>query len=996
MSTSEIASLHDTILALWREGRYAEALAPAQRVTELSRRLLGETHPEHALALNNLGRVHHELGNFAAAEPLFQQALAIWRAVQGEQHPDVATVLNNLGSLRQAQGDLAGAEQLLRQSLAIRRAILPEHHPDTASSLNNLALLYQASGNYAAAEPYFRETLESFRAGGATAHPYYASALSNLGGLYRHMGNYAAAEPLLQEALCLRRATLGDRHPDLVPSLTHLAILYCETGHYEAAEALHQEAIALLRACVGDNHPDTATVLHNLATVYYYRGAFARAEPLLRQALAIRRRFLGDHHPEVGMTLGGLAGVAYGQGDLATALQLSQQAVALWRTALGPDHPYVGAALFNLATLALALEKYAEAEPLYREALRIKRASWGEHHPHVIYSLIGVARVCINTGRPREALEALREAAAIDDRTLGQVFSIGSETQRAAVVERIRTNLNEFLALVHFALHDMPEAVAAVCDLVLRRKALGAEALAAQRDAVLGGKYPHLEPQLRELARLRMQIAERTLAGPGPEGPQAHQRQLREETACRDRLEAELARQVPEMNLAQQLRAADRHAVAAALPAGSVLVEFIRFDLCDPRAPTLDGSPRTAPARYAAFVLPAGQPDGVRMIDLGDADALDRQIADLRTRIVREAEEAADRDLVRRQREDSVAPSRTRFGLSVRRVVFDRLLPALGGRTRLLLAPDGDLTRLPWEVLPADGGGRLLDRYPISYLGTGRDVLRFRAASTGNPAPPLIIADPDFDLAAHGSSSGAPAPRARDLDSARYQFGPLPGSRLEGEQIGRLLGVAPWLGAEALEGRLKQQCHSPRILHLATHGFFLENQARAPVAAARDLLPLQPGAEARLAGPLPENPLVRAGLALAGANTWLRKGPPPAEAEDGLLTAEDVSGLDLLATELVVLSACETGLGEVRTGEGVFGLRRAFVLAGARTLLMSLWKVPDQQTQELMTDFYRRILAGEPRAEALRQAQRALQAKVPDPYYWGAFICQGDPGPLSR
>jgi CHAT domain-containing protein len=154
------------------------------------------------------------------------------------------------------------------------------------------------------------------------------------------------------------------------------------------------------------------------------------------------------------------------------------------------------------------------------------------------------------------------------------------------------------------------------------------------------------------------------------------------------------------------------------------------------------------------------------------------------------------------------------------------------------------------------------------------------------------------------------------------------------------------------------------------------------------------GGWGRLSGPGLENPLLRSGLALAGANTWLKKGELPAEAEDGILTAEDVSGLDLLATELVVLSACETGLGEIHFGEGVFGLRRAFVLAGAKTLVMSLWKVPDEQTRELMEDFYRRILAGQPRAEALCEAQLEMKKKYPDPFFWGAFICQGNPGPL--
>jgi len=155
-------------------------------------------------------------------------------------------------------------------------------------------------------------------------------------------------------------------------------------------------------------------------------------------------------------------------------------------------------------------------------------------------------------------------------------------------------------------------------------------------------------------------------------------------------------------------------------------------------------------------------------------------------------------------------------------------------------------------------------------------------------------------------------------------------------------------------------------------------------------------ATAQSFGAMPENPLLRSGLILAGANTWHATKRPLPEAEDGFLMAEDVAGLDLLDTELVVLSACDTGLGEIRTGEGVYGLQRAFLTAGAKTLIMSLWKVPDDQTQELMVDFYRRLLTGEGKAEALRNAQLAMKVNYPDPYYWGAFVCLGEPGPINR
>jgi CHAT domain-containing protein len=310
-------------------------------------------------------------------------------------------------------------------------------------------------------------------------------------------------------------------------------------------------------------------------------------------------------------------------------------------------------------------------------------------------------------------------------------------------------------------------------------------------------------------------------------------------------------------------------------------------------------------------------------------------------------------------------------------MVFDQLKSALNGCRRLFLAPDSNLTRLPFEVLPFEEERYLIDAsYQFSYLGVGRDVLRFGLVNPGHSTSPIVAADPDYDLGGDqvsGFSAGKP-------------FRRLGGTFQEGKDVAALLSIEPVLDQQALESKLKA-CRSPSILHVATHGFFLPdpsyNLDREVLADSR---------WAQLAQM--QNPLLKSGLALAGANAWLQQGRLPAEAEDGLLTAEDVTGMDLLSTELAVLSACETGLGEVQDGEGVFGLRRAFLLAGAKTLVMSLWKVPDQETQELMVDFYQRILKGQPRGEALREAQLAMKTRHSDPFYWGAFVCQGDPGSL--
>jgi CHAT domain-containing protein len=304
------------------------------------------------------------------------------------------------------------------------------------------------------------------------------------------------------------------------------------------------------------------------------------------------------------------------------------------------------------------------------------------------------------------------------------------------------------------------------------------------------------------------------------------------------------------------------------------------------------------------------------------------------------------------------------------------------------------LSTLPLATLPTEDGDRLIDRYQIGYVSTGRDVLRFNAPFTQEARSPVVIADPNFDLAVDdecAAESPAESLTLRELTRGGWQFDPLPGTRREGESVAALLDVEAWLANDAVESRIKE-CRSPRILHMATHGFFIEEA----VDKDAKTVAVSPDREDRhrLLGIPAGNPLLRSGLALAAANTWLRRASVPALAEDGLLTAEDATALDLRGTQMVVLSACDTGLGEIRIGEGIMGLRRAFVLAGARAIIVSTWKVPDDQTQELMTEFYQRALAGEGIAESLRRAQLAMKARYPDPLYWGAFICQGDPGPL--
>lgn len=982
---STLKTVEELVSLLIIERRFSEAERYCSELLEGRRATVGEHDPHFAGALENLALCASGQGDYARAESLWQQSIEVYNQTPEGHAANIAIALSHLGTLKRSLGRLSEAESDWKQALD-----LTLDNPAADKELideirNNLALILSDQGKFSASEELLRSVLARLEAAHSINHLNVAGVKNNLATVLRLAGRFTEAEALLLQALESNRLHRGENDLETIKCSANLGLLYYDMAMYDRAEPLLHHALTARKAVLPANHPELAESLNNLGELYRITGKLAAAEALFEQALVVWQASIGEHHPNVATALTNMALLRSIHGDWERAEEFHRRALTSKRACLGEQHPEVATSLDTLAMLHRAAGRYSEAEPLCRQALEMRQALLGDTHPDYAVSLNNLAMLYVVANREVEALTLMQKAASINDRMIGQVFAIGTESQRLAYLATIQDDLHRFLSLIVQYFSGSRDAVQAAWSLVLRRKAIGAEALVAQRDTVLGGRYPALHAKLNELTVWRRQIGQKTLAGPGPEGPQAHQKLLKEWIAQKERLEDELVHEIPEMNLTQKLFVADQQAVANALPAGAALVEFVRFNVLDFKAVPARGESLWKAAHYLAFVLHTEKPDSVQMINLGEAEPIERMIAGFRDSIT-----GGDRHLMTAQ----VFPSTNiNDGSELRRIVFDPLLPALGGCVQLFLAPDGDLTRLPFEALPVEPGHYLIDNYQFSYVGVGRDILRFGIETPGQINSPLVVADPNFDLGLGNVPTPVSKPNtferhSRALDPSELHFNSLPGTRVEGENIAIRLGVEPWLQDNALEGRLKA-CASPQILHIATHGFFLEDQQRDPNQA------IGGNRFGRLSYAL-ENPLLRSGLALAGANTWLKENPLPHEAEDGILTAEDVSGMDLLDTALVVLSACETGLGEVQVGEGVFGLRRAFVLAGAKTLVMSLWKVPDQQTQELMEDFYRRILEGQPRAEALRQAQLVMKAKYPDPLYWGAFICQGDPGPLPK
>jgi CHAT domain-containing protein len=443
-----------------------------------------------------------------------------------------------------------------------------------------------------------------------------------------------------------------------------------------------------------------------------------------------------------------------------------------------------------------------------------------------------------------------------------------------------------------------------------------------------------------------------------------------------EKFEAEISRRSDEFR-AQSLPVT-LEAVRASIPDDAALIEFASYRPFNPKAAKEDeafGLPH-----YVAYVL--SRRGEIQWKELGAAKAVDETVATLR-RALRDPHRKDVKNLAR----------------AVDRKVFQPLRPLLGGQTRLLISPEGALNLIPFAALVDEQGRYVVERYSISYLSSGRDLLRLQLARNSQSGP-LVIADPDFGGRRQVEATrrlkqtkGPPEKQVREESPAtafsQFYFPALPYTAGEGETIGALLPGATLLTKRRASKEALRQSQSPAILHIATHGFFLEDLKSSP-AGVRSLQKSSLDTSRRLKQVKQdrsgiENPLLRAGLALAGANEQKKGG-------DGILTALEMSGLNLWGTKLVTLSACDTGVGEVRNGDGVHGLRRALTLAGAETQVMSLWAVSDRWTRELMVAYYLRLRQGQERGAALRNAQLEMFKDVRrrHPYYWASFILSGE------
>ncbi len=859
--------------------------------------------------------------------------------------------------------------------MTAREQALGPDHPEVATVLARLATIQRNKGDLAKALSFNQRALTIAEKVPAPGHPELGQIVNELGVIQLNQNDLVRAETSFLRALSIWETA---NSPDAGRAISNLAALYGRKGDLAKAKAMLQRSVETIERAQGPDHPSLVNPLINLGSAYFTENDFARAELFYQRAVNIAEKARSPETPVYAGALYSLANILVAKGDFAQAKKYQRQALTMRERLLGAENQQVGDSLAQGAVIAAFQGQFTAAEPVQQRALSIAEKALGPDHPTVADRLNSLTRIYTAQNDFAKAVATQTRATDVSERGLAYNLAAGSERAKAAYLSTFANETDRTISLhADFAPEDATARGLALTT-ILRRKARALDATIDSLAALRQRATPADRALLDQLRTTRMQIAQLAIGPLPPRTTRAEQQtRLRTLNEQREKLEDQISRSSAEFRAqAQPVTVA---AIQALIPERAALVEFVAYRPYNPKY-TKPAEQFGAP-RYAAYVLqPAGSE---RWVKLGDKRTLDDAIEKLR------------QALRNRQRRDVKQLAR-----AVDKLVMQPLRPLLGTARHVLLAPDGSLNLVPFAALVDERNQYLVHRYTFSYLTSGRDLLRL-AVKAPRRQTALIVTNPDFGPGSGEAGTGARMLKYRQLTPeeggkgsvlADAYFPPLSATAGEARALKRLLPAAELLSNDqATEARLKQ-VQAPDILHIATHGFFLGDVNND------DQFGAQRSASVTTTNVV--NPLLRSGLALAGANQ-LTSGT-----DDGILTALEAASLNLWGTRLVVLSACDTGVGEVKNGEGVYGLRRALLLAGAETQVMSLWPVSDRGTRELMIDYYRRLQRGAGRAAALRAVQLRLLTTVASPragntqrgtrrdyshpYYWASFIPSGE------
>jgi len=973
-SIKQANMLYDMGDSCEEKNNYPCALEYRKRELLYSKLIYGEKHPDYATSLNNLAGLYESMGSYQKALPYYQQALQIRKEILGEKHSDYASSLNNFGYLYNSMGSYQKALPYYQQALQIRKEILGEKHPDYASSLNNLALLYVSIGSYQKALPYYQQALQIRKEILGEKHPDYATSLNNLALLYESMGSYQKALPYYQQALQIEKEILGEKHPNYASSLNNLAGLYESMGSYQKALPYYQQALQIRKEILGEKHPNYATSLNNLASLYESMGSYQKALPYYQQSLQIDKEVLGENHPSYATSLNNLAGLYKSMGSYQKALPYYQQALQIRKEVLGEKHPDYSNSLNNLAVLYESMGSYQKALPYYQQSLQTIKETLGEKHPHYATSLLNMALLVykIDKNDPRVS-DLLSKGIEITTNFLKTGTSFLGDQALQNFIKKNYYNFEQVNSIA-ISLHSKELVQKAFAgELLLKGIALqNSRDLAAILQNSKDTSTVALIENFTSIRNRLTQLSQQNTAF----------KAIDSLTTIYENLEQQLMQQSPAFQQLIKNRNINWQQVQQKLQPNEAAIEFVHFRYWDNRW--------TDTTQYAAFLLlPKGEP---QMIGLCTKKMLKKRINDSTSKdvaYVNELYQVKDRGIIVAKKKDTAA--------SLYQLLWQPLDSLLTGISTVYYAPSGLLHRINLAAINYADRKVLGDKYKFHLLGSTRDIVNYQSPLADSKKDSMLAYggirfDMDSAALAFGHkkyfSASEPVVELASRSGEGYYWSELPASAEEIDSVQAMATAAGMdclalTATDATEESFKyytSQTSSPSFIHVATHGFFIPDEQRAKQLRAQE------GSTPYFIGS--PNVLFRSGIAFAGANQVSSGKPAVQGIEDGIVTGYDITNANLQNTKLMVLSACETGLGKIENTEGVFGLQRAIRMAGCKNLLMSLWKVPDEQTNMFMQFFYRALLQQKQTVyDAYTNAQQQMKKLFKDqPYFWAGFV----------
>ncbi len=963
-----------------------------------------------------------------SAIQLGEEALHIARVHLGTDDASAGYVLNRLGDYYMRKGDKSRSEQYWNEAYDVNLAALPVEHIECQGSIQRLGSVAAANGDYSRAEKLLSLGVELRKKTQGEGHQEVASLINSLAGLYRQMGQFARAESLFVIALEIRRKALPPNHPDIATSLSALGRVCLDRAKAADAETYWRSALAIRETALGISNATTVSTMQDLAALYLAWGRRDEAEAMLNKSLNVKRQYLGEVHPEVAFGLLSLARLHVELQNLPAAHSEAIEALAILSVhgdslnsdALmtiadidRSDHCFdkadslmcivirmieqrQGPGSFRLLSPLTKHAEYlrdhgdaAQAEGVYRRAIAIAEAHEIAKSVRMVELLSSYAEFKQRSNDAFEAQNLL--ARAYETALIGfqDAVQVLPELKALRHAQQVRELRDKYIA----SLFDVQGRVAGggnnaaysqrsvavsfdVLAIIFSDRAIVSTSLTRRRSELLQSKDHRVSLLIDSLKDTSLKLSRTYLENDSDTSFAKFDRRLKDLSARKLRLEESLAHLNHKIGADPNVLVLTPDQSRNLVNANTSFIQYVKY------TPTPHDEPR-----YAAFVA---HRRSLQAIDLGPAFSIDNLVDNYRRQMQRISElgEIPDSVSYREYLEN---------GYSLIEAIWQPLESFLPGSGRVYVIPDGALNFLALGSLPGPRGSFLVERFEFTFLNSIRN-LEGESGGTNDLPGLLALGDPDFRAApSHPLTGMRPVSTAVASDSLpddvirgmptncrinRESLTPLVAARGEVERAGRLWQAAHagpaiiLVGDAASEENFKQLAPGSEVIHFATHAYLLGQDCLSKT--------LQEVTAA--------NPLLQSGLLLAGAATPSQNNQS-LSGEDGILTGEEIAAMDLRGTRCVVLSACESGLGTVSDGEGVYGLRRAFQLAGVETIVSSLWNVPDQSTARLMQRLYKSLRGGI--TSAVRSAQLASISELraaglpPHPYSWGAFVVVG-------